>query len=119
MGTSTIVVGAGIFGVTAALALRRRGAGRHVVLGRARWVSSDLTIPLFTNDGRRTLEGAPELVFEATFDETLAGALAALTPGELRTPDGAADAVEALERLSRALSATRPDASARALRLRT
>jgi len=93
--------------------------GRHVSLGRARWLTREETIPLMKGDVTRTLEGSPELVLEASLDDALTGVLPSLEPDRIGSAEDAADAASAFERLSRAFAANHPNEAARAKRKQT
>lgn len=95
-----------------------RPAGKHVVLGRSRWVSGPIEIANFTGDARTTLESSPTLVIDPDLSDVVEGALASLGPDGLRTADGAVDSLEGLERARRYAASDKPGIAKRAETLR-
>lgn len=69
-------------------------AGRRITLSRSRWIDGEASIPILTPGAGERALGPARLVVEGGVEETLAAALRALDPDELRTPDALVDAIE-------------------------
>lgn len=95
-----------------------RPAGKHVVLGRSRWVSGPIEIANFSADARTALEGAPTLVVDPDLSDVVEGALGSLGVDGLLNADGALDSLEGLERARRYAAADKPGIARRAEALR-